>query len=330
MLEEFVNKANNLKSLYTAGPSSLTTECLEYLQPCFGRGDVTYTDIENIVLTKLLALSGQEKIVRLQGSATLALEVALHNFCKGKILVIDTGYYSDRIFNILNLIKTNNIYVSSVDQVNYKNMNSVEGDYDWIIACYTETSIGFKLEIELLASLAKNLNSKLFLDATASIGLEDNHDLADVCCFSSCKGLFALTGASFITYNSNIDINEPKNSHYLRLSTHANKGVTGPYHTILSLHGILKNYESLRTRVLKWQSMFTDYFFDHLIYSKKNQPILCTAINSDIKYLKPHPIIYTPRSVEVKSIICHIGQVHQPVEFLNIDSISNHFQISNS
>ena len=330
MLEEFVNNANNLKSLYTAGPSSLTIESLESLQPCFGRGDATYNDIENIVLKKLLALSGQEKIVRLQGSATLALEIALNNFCKGKILVINTGYYSNRIINILNLIKNHDNRVFTIDQVDYKKINSIKGNYDWIIACYTETSIGFKLEIELLAFLSNKLNSKLFLDATASIGLENKHDLADVCCFSSCKGLFGLTGASFITYNSCLEINEPKNSHYLRLSTHINKGVTGPYHTILSLHGILENYKNLRARVLKWQSVFTDYFSSHLIYPKQNQPILCTAINSNIKYLKQNPVIYTPRSNTVKSIVCHIGQVHQPVEYINTDSISKHFQISDS
>ena len=33
------------------------------------------------------------------------------------------------------------------------------------------------------------------LDATGSIGLERYHELADVISFSSCKGLFGLTGA---------------------------------------------------------------------------------------------------------------------------------------
>ena len=46
-----------------------------------------------------------------------------------------------------------------------------------------------KLPIEKLKT-SKRLKSKLMLDATASVGLEDNHDLADVIGFSSCKGLF--------------------------------------------------------------------------------------------------------------------------------------------
>ena len=40
-LKEFINKANSLKSLYTAGPSSLL-ENIEFLQPCFGR-KIIYT-----------------------------------------------------------------------------------------------------------------------------------------------------------------------------------------------------------------------------------------------------------------------------------------------
>ena len=36
-----------------------------------------------------------------QGSASLAIEIAIANFCKGRILVIETGYYSKRILNII-------------------------------------------------------------------------------------------------------------------------------------------------------------------------------------------------------------------------------------
>ena len=49
--------------------------------------------------------------------------------------------------------------------------------------------------------LKKKCKSKLALDATASIGLEKNHELSDVAAFSSCKGLFGLTGGAFITFN---------------------------------------------------------------------------------------------------------------------------------
>ena len=46
------------------------------------------------------------------------------------------------------------------------------------------------------------------LDATASIGLENDHQYADILSFSSCKGLFGFTGAGFVAYNNNIKIHK--------------------------------------------------------------------------------------------------------------------------
>ena len=87
------------------------------------------------------------------------------------------------------------------------------------------------------------MKAKLILDATGSFGLEENHNLADALSFSSCKGLFGLTGACFICFSTNI-VNEIK-SFYLNLNNHLDKKMTGPYHTIYSLFEILKDYESL-------------------------------------------------------------------------------------
>ena len=50
------------------------------------------------------------------------------------------------------------------------------------------------------------------LDATASIGLEANHELSDVMAYSSCKGLFGLTGASFVSL---IKCHQMKLTHFI-------------------------------------------------------------------------------------------------------------------
>ena len=44
----------------------------------------------------------------------------------------------------------------------------------------------------------------MILDATASIGLEKKHELADVIFFSSCKGLLGPTGLGFIAYKNKV------------------------------------------------------------------------------------------------------------------------------
>ena len=52
-------------------------------------------------------------------------------------------------------------------------------------SCYTETSCGLKFPIKLLQETSEKLSAKLMLDATASIGLEENHKIADVIAYSS-------------------------------------------------------------------------------------------------------------------------------------------------
>ena len=91
-------------------------------------------------------------------------------------------------------------YIKKVEYVNYNSLNNLKKSFDWIIACPVETSTGFKIPIEDLYKLKKKFKSKLALDATASIGLEKDHYLSEVASFSSCKGLFGLTGACFISF----------------------------------------------------------------------------------------------------------------------------------
>ena len=327
MLNDFVAHANSSKRLFTAGPSSLTEESLEYIQPCFGRGDSTYSSIESKVLNLIREFTCHDNIVRLQGSATLALEVGLSNFCYGDIVVLSTGYYSERLFNILSLLKTHSSKITSLTKIDYNDFLSFSGRCDWLVSVNTETSIGFKVDVPNIRQHCDKLQSRLFLDSTASIGLETDDSYSDVSCFSSCKGLFGLTGSSFLTYSSNLDISEPNYSHYLRLSTHINKGVTGPYHTILSLYGTLLNYDALSSRVKRFRDIFVDIFSEYLLYPDVNQPVLCTALSVPIHYNDPSSIIYTPRSDKVPTVVCHIGHVHVPCEDISNSLVSSLFTV---
>ena len=104
-ISEFIKYRNDQKYLYTPGPASLVEENLLGLRPCFGRGDLDYSEIENFVLSNLKELSGHQKIVRLQGSASLALEIMALNFLYGNVLIISTGFYSDRLIQLTNNAK---------------------------------------------------------------------------------------------------------------------------------------------------------------------------------------------------------------------------------
>ncbi len=307
VLQKFIAEKNK-KVLFTPGPASLSKENIMGLEPCFGRGDGEYDKIEKFVLDKIKKITGHEKIVRFQGSGSLALEMMTLNFLYGSVLIIKTGYYSDRLYSISLSAKKNFKFIKKLVYVDINEVEKMSGKFDWVFSCYTETSRGFKIEIKKVKKISKKLKSKLMLDATASVGLEENHDLADVIGFSSCKGLFGLTGGAFICYNEN-QKNEI-NSFYLNLENHLNKKMTGPYHTICSLYEVLKNHENLKQSVFINKKKFLKKFNQHIIYPNNIQPNICTYSKKKILRIKKNVILYKSRGDLKGSIVSHLGEVH--------------------
>ena len=280
-IKEFVEERNKSKILFSAGPASLLTENITGLRPCFGRGDKDYELVEKRVLNKIKKLSGHEQIARMQGSASLALEIMSLNFLYGRVLVVSTGYYSDRILSLTHFAKCKTDKIKKISIINWKKLDSVSENFDWIWACSTETSCGLKLPIKMLAKICKKLKSKLMLDATGSIGLEPDHDLADVIAFSSCKGLFGLTGASFICFNDKPKIKV--DSFYLDIDTHLKKLMTGPYHALSSLDNILVKHSEIKSSVIINKKKFQKKMQKWLTVPLKNQPLLCTHVKRKIE-----------------------------------------------
>ena len=253
-ISDLIYEANIEKPIFTAGPASLIYENIIGLKNCFGRGDKDYDQTESVVLNLLLKMSGHSKIARLQGSASLALEIMITNFAFGRVLIVNSGYYSERLYGMCLSAQKQYDNISQINLVDWTKIDEVQGSYDWIISCYTETSNGILVPIDKLKSLSDRTSGKLMLDATASIGLEPNHDLSDVIAYSSCKGLFGLTGASFIAFNE-MPLNEI-DSFYLNLSSHLERKMTGPYHSICSLLHVLKDHENFKEAVIENKKRF--------------------------------------------------------------------------
>jgi hypothetical protein len=307
-IEEFVADRNECKRLLTAGPASLLAENVTGLRPCFGRGDADYARVEDEVLGHLKTMTGHPHLVRMQGSASLAMEIMALNFLCGRVLVVSTGYYSDRLKWLAASAVRRTGAVTEVESVNWREFDKASGRFDWLLACYTETSCGLKLPIEDLSALAARLGARLMLDATASIGLEERHELADVMAFSSCKGLFGLTGASFIAFHQRPKVEV--DSFYLRLETHSDKLVTGPYHAICSLVDVLPKHGDFRAAVIKNKQVFLRRWRDHLTQPEACQPLLCTHVDCELEGRDPRMVLYKPRSNIGGSVVCHLGEVH--------------------
>ena len=303
VLHNHIKKINQENALFTPGPASLTFENLISLGPVFGRGDSKYNKLEIEVLDWLRDISGQPEIVRLQGSATLAIEIALENFVSGKVLLLQTGYYSNRIVEMLH--HRMDIKISTIEP----NEEIPAGEfYDWVIACPTETSTGYLTPISSLRDLATKVQARLFLDATASIGLEENHGLANVVCFSSCKGLFGLTGAAFIAFNLSV---ERVPTHFsLDIETYRGKKTTGPYHAMQSLSHMVKSHHKVRKSVFTNKEKMVERNKLILLHPIENQPKLCTAVKSQVRSLDPKVTLYESRIPNSFRIICHLGEAH--------------------
>lgn len=313
-LKNFIKK-KNYKKIFTPSPS-FPIENLYGLSSNFSRGDNDFENQYKRVIKLLKKISGQKNIVSVQGPASLAIEIGLMNFVKGKVLVVKTGFYSDRITSILRMSKKNYNFIKKIKVVDYNNLKKISDKYDWVCSCYTETSKGFKVDIKELKRKTKALKSKLFIDATASIGIEDNHNLADVLAFSSCKSLFGFTGACFIGHKLK-PVNKI-NSFMLNINSHINKKMTGPNSTIQSLDFVLQKYSKFKKSVLANKKDFLRKYKNFLIYPNRNQPNICTYINTKVKN-KKNLILYQPRVKNNGSLIFHLGagHLHQNLTELN-------------
>ena len=307
-VKNFINNKNLKKRLFTPGPASLLYENITSIEPCFGRGDYQYEKIEDNVLNRLKKFTDHRNIARMQGSASFALEVIINNFIYGKVLIIKTGIYSDRLLSMSIASKINFRKIKKVDYIDYKNMSNISKSYDWVMGCPVETSVGLKIPISKLNKLKKRCKAKLALDATASIGLEKDHYLADVLGYSSCKGLFGLTGGAFVAFNSSP--NNKINQFNLNIYNHLEKKMTGPYHAICSLNDVLKSYNDFKYAVVANKKFFLKKMQHYLSYDISEQPNLCTLINKKIINKDKKTILYQSRADISGSVVCHLGEVH--------------------
>ena len=302
-----ISKRNNEKVMYTPGPAQLSAEGVLNLRPVFGRGDNEYDQIEKTVLDGLMKLTSKNKIVRLQGGSTNGIEIAMMNFLQGRVLFIDSGYYSNRSLNMAK----NNLVLSDLDIISCmpdEIDNYSDKKIDWIFLAHSETGNGWKFSDNYLNKIKHKFpNTKFMFDSTASINLE-KENISDVQCFSSCKGLGGITGAAFIAYNVN-RLDNRNLPFTFDISTYENKLFTGPYHAICSLEYSVKNLDKIRLNVKKQKEIFIKKYKENIIYSNENQPLISTKVNKKIVG-NSNEIYYIPRTVkEGESIVCHFNKM---------------------
>ena len=74
----------------------------------------------------------------------MAIEIGLLNFVRGKVLVVSTGFYSDRLYSILKMSKRKYNFIKKIDKIEYKNIGKIK-----------KNMIGFVLVIRKQARVLK-------------------------------------------------------------------------------------------------------------------------------------------------------------------------------
>ena len=185
--------------------------------------------------------------MRLQGGSTNGIEIAMMNFLEGSVLFIDSGYYSNRSYNMaLNNPALGKLEIQKCEP--HEIEKYIGKELDWIFLAHAETGNGWKFSDEYLNTLKIQFpKTKFMFDSTASINLEDEI-ISDVQCFSSCKGLGGITGAAFIAYRVKRLVNR-KLSFTSDIKMYEDRLFTGPYHAICSLEYSINNLDRIRNNV---------------------------------------------------------------------------------
>lgn len=305
-----VERNNSHKCLLTPGPTNIHPSSLLDIKPVFSRGDEIYDEVTARVLEAVRVVAGQDSIAAMQGSATTAIEVATTNFLKGNVVVIVSGYYSERMLAMIK-VKQARLGLGRVLGMSYDDYlekASSQNKIDWVVAAYTETADAFLIDIKKVKQVADGLGARLMIDATGSINLEDDHELADVTMFSSCKGLGGLTGAGFITYNKALlaDLNSTPKEFILDIATYIEKKTTSPAHTLLSLDSVSANFKANGMKVRQGKEIFVERYRQKL-FRPSNQPNLCTKVKDANLKIPAGMVGYEPRTATPGcQVICHL------------------------
>ncbi len=313
-MRSIVQQRNSVKPMFTPESSNLSVSNVIDIKNVYGENDEEYNAIEKTVLNNILNLVGQDHIFPIQGSTTTAIDIATTNFVLGNVLIIVSGYHSKQLIDIYerklnSLPQKTQITIIAYDDIETELSNN--RTFDWIATTYVDSDNAFLADIHLLKKLKQTKQSKLFLDITSSINLEEHHEFADACVFNSSNALGGILGACFISYNEGcLKDHSLKNIPWsFDINNYLNKKITSPSHAICSLYTISKNFESIKQNVKASKQIFIKKYSDRILRNSKQQPISCTIIKAENISLKKG-VSYKPKSVKKgQTVISHLGNM---------------------
>jgi 2-aminoethylphosphonate-pyruvate transaminase len=151
---------------------------------------------------------GDLRLSLLHGSGTLAVDAALTTFVRGKVLVINNGFYCERIATTLARlgqdVVEHRLALGQAPDLEEVAVLAERETPDWIAAVHHETTTGLLNPLSSIADVAEHVGARLFVDAVSAFGVHPLDERASVVCFNSSKCLESLPGIAGVFWRAGL------------------------------------------------------------------------------------------------------------------------------
>jgi 2-aminoethylphosphonate-pyruvate transaminase len=242
--------------LLTPGPC-MTSDAV---RAAAGAQDLNHRDPEYLALIRevnerLLAVYEQTRSgfipYLISGSGTAAVEAMLSSCMReGPVLIIENGYYSARLKDILE------VHGIPLERLSFGWLEPWDLDrvrdalrarrYEAVVCTHNETTTGRLNPVEQVAALAKEAGAKMLVDVMSSFGADDlNFESLDAVCASANKCLHGLPGVGFVLVREQLAEemrSYPRHTYYLSLPMYEgeNPRLTPPVTALAALRQALR------------------------------------------------------------------------------------------
>ena len=145
----------------------------------------------------------------LHGSGTLAVDAALASLVRGRVVVVNNGFYCQRLIDTLSGFED----TATIDHqlglgapVRLEELAALlhRERPDWLAVVHHETTTGLLNPLDQIAQLCTAEGVRLFVDAVSSLGAHPIDPRTDVVCFNSSKCLESLPGIAGVFWRSGL------------------------------------------------------------------------------------------------------------------------------
>jgi len=244
-----------VKILLTPGPC-MTSETVRQAAagPDLNHRDPEYASLIRETKDRLLSVYPETSTdwtpYLLGGSGTLAVEAMITSCVStGPVLVLENGYYSERIREIFEIHKIPYEALSFgwLDPWDFSAIEERLADgYEAVIATHNETTTGRLNDVAGLGGLCRSYGARCLIDAMSSFGADDiDFTNLDAVCSSGNKCLHSIPGVGFVLVKDPLRekmVAAPRRSYYMSLPMYAgdNPPLTPPVPALAALRQALR------------------------------------------------------------------------------------------